>query len=438
MIRLFIAWFGVPLTTAESASTNAHMPHIILDAGSTGTRLYVFWHNMHVTGEPEIVITSEQVGRVKPGLSSFEKDEDLDKVADLFKKAAALIPEVQRKEVLVWFMGTAGMRATHATRQADIWKKVLQHEGFHLFHNITAQTISGQSEGLYSLTCVNFLAAQEKTMKDSGPYGIIDLGGSSTQIAKPPANVGDELFVRSFSDAGMDVSYEKLGNRTEACYYKGYKVGNVVGAGNATACREVIQDIIGPTLESRIRNASVATSPNTHYVAVSGYDYVVDFIDWRIGLDGFPRSASPLESSDEACSAPKSNAKSPTIRELERRVNELCATEWSEIEKASLENPHVYTRTVAKASLRCFESNYALTLLRWYGFKEDESRITFIDEINGNSVEWPLGALVHHFRGDRPIWCSGNSCDNTTAPRDKTRDTVSGLRPSTLFQLEIE
>jgi len=127
-----------------------------------------------------------------------------------------------------------------------------------------------------------------------------------------------------------------------------------------------------------IKNVTVASDLSMQFVAVSGYDYVVDFVHFRGGVPNFPR---------------------PTLTDLEIAIDRLCATPWVTIEADSVNKPHVYTKSVQKASLRCFEANYVLTLLRWYGFSEHEQRVLFADEISGNPVEWPMGALLNHYRG---------------------------------------
>lgn len=388
MISILSAAFSI---AAEAAS----VPHVIIDAGSSGTRMYLFWHNLHQVEASSSTIKSTVVGRIKPGLSDLdEEDVLLDRVAELFNKAADMIPEEQREHVPVWILGTAGMRAIDTARQAAIWRRVHQHDGFKLFgSNITAHTIDGRTEGLYSLTCVNYLAAHDSNLCRERPFGILDLGGSSTQIARPARFQGDEVFIRSFSDAGLDVTLEKLGDRAEACQYKRHETGSI---GNATACRAVIAEVVGPTIEQRIRKASVRTAPRMQFIAVSGYDYVMDFVNWHIGLAQFPR---------------------PSLREIENKVDALCATEWETIKEASIEKPHQYTHTIEKASLRCYEANYIIMILRWYGFTRNERRINFVDQISGHSVEWPMGALLDHFdyRSDSMKWSTQDTQITVTA-----------------------
>jgi len=48
------------------------------------------------------------------------------------------------------------------------------------------------------------------------------------------------------------------------------------------------------------------------------------------------------------------------------------------------------------APYRCFQANYILVLLEdMYGFRTDGRSITFLLDVDGEDLEWPLGALLH-------------------------------------------
>merc|ERR1712070_498021 len=95
----------------------------------------------------------------------------------------------------------------------------------------------------------------------------------------------------------------------------------------------------------------------------------------------------------------------PTVDELAAAADELCPSDWSEIERATVggkdAGAHRYT-DIKKAAHRCLEVNYVWTLLSYsYKFPADQRAVTFEDEVDGNGVEWPLGALLYkrHYAG---------------------------------------
>ena len=114
-----------------------------------------------------------------------------------------------------------------AETRAGIWAAL--HEGLHRyfaeekrvqFTLEEARTIPGDIEGYFAVLGVNHLMKSEPradasdTSPPCKPYGILDLGGSSTQIAIPSdcADIRREnSFVKSFPQSGMELTREAVG-----------------------------------------------------------------------------------------------------------------------------------------------------------------------------------------------------------------------------------
>ncbi|KAL5601347.1 uncharacterized protein BROUX77_005596 [Berkeleyomyces rouxiae] len=181
---------------------------VIFDAGSSGTRVYVYkWKDAHKAlkeaGEkgshalPKIKI--EESKKVHPGVSSFAETPARigpDHLKALVDVALSEIPKDKISETPVYLMATAGMRLL-----PDVQQKTLLDEMCSYFQKHTKfpikdcstqfQVIPGETEGLYGWIAANYLLGGFDKHKDAstnshGTYGFLDMGGASAQIAFAP------------------------------------------------------------------------------------------------------------------------------------------------------------------------------------------------------------------------------------------------------------
>lgn len=147
------------------------------------------------------------------------------------------------KDISVNFFGTAGMRLLPDGDQDTLWTAVRKSMGVYFkmmadkkginFKLGDAKTIPGEEEGYYAILGVNYLTqignVDDYVRKSSGwaldaskvkKYGILDLGGSSTQIALPKASAApnaqittDNTVVHSFLSMGMELAREAVINK---------------------------------------------------------------------------------------------------------------------------------------------------------------------------------------------------------------------------------
>lgn len=164
---------------------------IVLDAGSTGSRVLAFtFYENPLTKHLELV--DELWEEVKPGLSSFADDSDAgaNTIQVLIDAALTLVPEKQRKQTPVSLKATAGLRLLPAAKSAALISavnEVLESSGF---NNKGVEIMSELHEGLYGWVTVNYLMEQLNNPRKS--YVALDLGGGSTQITFSPKY--DETF----------------------------------------------------------------------------------------------------------------------------------------------------------------------------------------------------------------------------------------------------
>ncbi|KAK1635268.1 GDA1/CD39 family protein [Colletotrichum phormii] len=182
---------------------------IIFDAGSSGTRLYVYkWKDhakaiKHATVEelhslPKIKLQTSE--KIRPGVSSFaEKPEEIGHghLESLIKLALKEVPDKKVADTPVYLMATAGMRLLPDHQQKALLRNMCsylqQNTKFSLPDcNTNIQVISGETEGLYGWLATNYLLGgfdhPDKHTHGQGhhTYGFLDMGGASAQIAFAP------------------------------------------------------------------------------------------------------------------------------------------------------------------------------------------------------------------------------------------------------------
>eukprot|EP00746_Dinoflagellata_sp_MGD_P010044 gnl/MRDRNA2_/MRDRNA2_120612_c0_seq1.p1 gnl/MRDRNA2_/MRDRNA2_120612_c0~~gnl/MRDRNA2_/MRDRNA2_120612_c0_seq1.p1 ORF type:complete len:458 (-),score=90.38 gnl/MRDRNA2_/MRDRNA2_120612_c0_seq1:13-1386(-) len=431
-VQVGLVFFMVtPRTMSEGEAVDMEYD-IVCDAGSTGTRLYLI---SYPTAD-KAALQVDVVGKIKPGLSSYA-DKPSDAVLPLlglFKKASERISEDKRASTKVTMFGTAGLRSLPPDAQKAVWAGVRSgleaaasrsEFSFPADHRLRTETVDGHQEGFFALLSANFLTghiSHTLISQNTKPIGVLDLGGSSTQIAIPgQAEVGVEFgqgaLVESYTGFGMEMARKlvdqelkaaqgglKDGDTVESpCYFHGYEFAldtlKVTGAGNAAVCREKIESVLNRELRTCVEDrggvnqydggpclGAVAKGPGAdairslQFIAVSGFVFVSDFISWWLSwnggsLDGFPK---------------------PSMTALREGADKMCAGTWKAVEERTNDKnaQHQFTG-LQKAPHRCFEANYILTLLgKIYGFPDSSASILFADDLDGRAVEWPLGAHI--------------------------------------------
>ncbi|XP_052773371.1 ectonucleoside triphosphate diphosphohydrolase 7-like [Mya arenaria] len=193
---------------------------IVLDCGSSGTRVYVYIWPPH-SGNPSDLLSIQQlkdqnnqpvVKKVTPGLDTFEDnpEEASEYLEPLLNYAGSFIPRDQHKETLLYILATAGMRLLPEESQnailQDLQRDIPKKYDFVVSEN-NFEVISGKQEGVYAWIAANY-ALQKFKHGDEDRYdhplvavdvlgengdvtqhvrrrtvGMMDMGGGSMQIA---------------------------------------------------------------------------------------------------------------------------------------------------------------------------------------------------------------------------------------------------------------
>ena len=250
--------FAAPLTAPKHIA--------VIDAGSSGTRLYLY------EVKPD--------GTIKTELSNFEyKDEDgidnyvCDSVypqSDVMKvvitplltklkqQAKAMNPPAPTKSIEVNLLATAGMRSREksceslypgqgAAKVASLYKVIKNGIASQGFQKGEVRTSDGnKEEGVWTWLNLNYVLGKI----DNNPFGDLEVGGSSAQIVfpvDPLKNPVDgtkniyavrykgqnySVFSKSYLGLGQDDARKWLRNSTaapEACWAKGFNAASDLG-----------------------------------------------------------------------------------------------------------------------------------------------------------------------------------------------------------------
>lgn len=185
---------------------------IVIDSGSSGSRLHIFkWINpasidtkQHKAEEiqsvPKIEQSKDWIFKSNPGLSSYEHKTNKafsEHIKPLLKKAEKIIPSDKIKNTPVFVQATAGMRLLPKKNRNAILKDVcngIKSSTNFLMEDcdVQVQIIDGETEGIYGWLGLNYLLGHfnnyNEDEKDHFTMGFMDMGGASAQIAFVPSD----------------------------------------------------------------------------------------------------------------------------------------------------------------------------------------------------------------------------------------------------------
>lgn len=235
-----------PVLTSLSLGSNYA---IVVDAGSSGSRIFVYCVEAENSPPGEIpIITLCQdaegkpvVKKKTPGISSFagKVSEVKPYISDLIQLAADYIPATAHSSTPLYILATAGMRLLTEVQQNAIWTTVrhtIKTKFDFNFEDTWAQTVSGLYEALFGWTTVNYLLGKlSANHLPSETVGMLDMGGASMQIAyevPTEAVVSDDLI--------MNFTVGKV-NTTSRRNYRVYVMTFLSYGTHATSSRHRVQ-----------------------------------------------------------------------------------------------------------------------------------------------------------------------------------------------------
>lgn len=160
---------------------------IMIDAGSTGSRIHVFHFLSSDPSAGQMVLKSEVFHALKPGLSSYAENptSGAESLIPLLELAMSTVPEEHRAKTPINLKATAGLRLLKQDQSTALLREVemlLQSYPFLYDPEDAVEIMSGSDEGMFAWVTVNYLL---ESIALDAPHTcvVLDLGGGSTQIA---------------------------------------------------------------------------------------------------------------------------------------------------------------------------------------------------------------------------------------------------------------
>lgn len=215
----------VHCTAPSKASLPLVQWALMIDAGSTGSRIHIYkFNNCGQSAEYEY----EVFAQTNPGLSSYasrplEAAQSLDVLLD---KAVSIVPEQLQKCTPVAVKATAGLRLLGQEDSSAILEAVRHrlHEKypFSLQDDEGVVIMDGKDEGVFAWITANYLlnTIRADTPANTPTYAALDLGGASTQIVFEP--VFDSTRPDSTLEEGEHKYELKFGGKTHVLYQHSY------------------------------------------------------------------------------------------------------------------------------------------------------------------------------------------------------------------------
>ena len=423
-------------------------PYVILcDAGSTGTRLYVYRIDNNSND-----VTIQVGSKVKPGLSKQTRDTAAEYLLPALEEVIAekMVPLEYHTTTPVYVYATGGMRLLPPNQQAAIYKGLVQGLQHAVPFRIDAdnfKTIHGSEEGYFAALAVNYLTGRLKsnlrldsssnTSDERGLVGALDLGGASAQIVFPLSMMKghhskslrgavllgrrvqqNDFYSQSILGVGAESIREQLERhiatsqndnkvKQNPCYFKGYEIMTAaadkhVGTGNGTECLKNILHVVRRHANCTVERCSLLESRHSTqniegtFYATTLYYHLLHFV--RDVMDA-QKHLGQLQRADLKMLLRAPNPNVSTLRETTKYV---CEWDYEFLKQ----NPQIYVggggTPPEKMPHRCLEMALMVTLLEMFGFDNNPRMETiFVDAIHDKKAEWTLGAFLHHINEDK-------------------------------------
>lgn len=228
---------------------NEHKCQIIIDAGSSGSRLHLFAYDED-ENKDRVNIQELQNNKVQPGFADLQ----VEQVAAYLENLMVGAPS---DNIEVHFYATAGMRLLPEDKQQELYNQAHAWFAEQAKWNLSeARTISGSEEGVFGwLAVYNSIASNRFELP-----GFIEIGGASTQVVFPISNYTGinhdnivtvnvngrrfNLFAHSFLGMGANAITKKFSN-SSACFPVGYPLVNGENAqGDGVRCQQEVMSVV--------------------------------------------------------------------------------------------------------------------------------------------------------------------------------------------------
>ncbi|MCP3967390.1 MAG: hypothetical protein GY750_08370 [Lentisphaerae bacterium] len=355
---------------------------VIVDAGSTGSRIYLYQNTKDSNGFPEALQVKLSNNKVTPGIANYAgSPQNVGAyITPLLQSVETKLNDigVNQKDVDFYLLATAGMRVIAPSQQTALYDELINYVKTNTEFNVKdVSTISGKYEGVFNWIAVNSLRNTLTSGDVDANLGILDLGGASLEIAfatsKPIFNKNDKvnfnygqtkyiLYSHSYLGLGQDMARYQFSD-DPSCFLKNYPLPNgLSGTGNYHVA---IRNVSRLVRNHQIGRSSTQLPNLSHFVALSGFVYIMQ-----------PLELSPYFS----------------INDLKKATMSYSQKTWSQVQEENPDNPYLYSYY--------FNSILIINLLKTMGFNH-HSKLEAASDIDGKDISWTQGAAIFFIAGNQ-------------------------------------
>lgn len=376
LLLIFTLVFSI-IGFAENRSDGSVHYAIVVDAGSSGSRLYLYEYKQDAAKSLPYSLQSIYSKKVSPGLSEVDSSDLTDYISNLFADVAAKVPADQQAQTPVYFNATAGMRVMSPLTSENDYRSIHAWLQSHTPFDIKeVKTIPGQYEGLYDWLALNYLRGA--LINKTSTAGIGDMGGGSVELAFNTTSTSDpnvvalniddkeyHIYSKSYLGLGQDFNREQLTN-TPVCYPAGYAMPDgKSGLGGEEQCQADAEKlVIDVHHASQLPAFADTTAP---FYLISGFYYNYSGMLPTAAASSY--QITPAQFASEAktfCGTPYATLKENSKHETDSYLYQYCVNGSSET-----------------------------ALLNTIGFSGDKA-LVLTNSYGGNNLSWTLGDLIFH------------------------------------------
>ncbi|XP_048734451.1 uncharacterized protein LOC125650318 [Ostrea edulis] len=408
-IYVIISMATLFLTDRACAMTTEYS--VMLDAGSSSTKLRVYsWPERRSTSST-FFITEKHYKRIKPALSSFQDSlESLpDYIRNLTSIAESQVPFHCHNKTHIYLLATAGLRflkEEKARNLMDTVRNVLSDKRNHnfIYSERSVRILSGEEEGVFAWITANYhIGFFSSNQSLSKAVGVLEMGGGSTQITFSPdgpllahmftLRIAGRIF-NLYSHSYLNFGQDYMDKRIKDFLIERNPLVTVISNPCALKNDNYTYDsedktviFLGSSSPSECLNIISIFLQKSHSTCYPKPCAIGSIYQPSIGSDifyatvGFAFTAADLNATDSLGRL--------DINKLNKTAHIYCS---KTIEYAT----SVYKVPQEYGSITCMTALYITELLTFsYGFPVNTNRIYSSRKINGKSLGWPFGAVLY-------------------------------------------
>lgn len=413
---------------------------LVVDAGSTGTRIYAYSWREGIGDNDlpriQLIPPSAAPDKIPPrsGIRAYERVEtlpgldscrgDVDKLrgeclGPLLDWAKAVVHKTQQASTPLFLFATSGVRRLPKDQQNDLMKdvkQVLSTSGFR-FEADWAQIINGQEEGAFGWFALNYLKGRLKAPVAISPapssgtdsaakntVNVLDLGGASLEATfemQQEAHLGNEFHNQTLAGTTYFLKTEEYQNDgLNVAFDRSVTVllQQMQNTSQVPDNHEKLLQIIHPCLQNgydeaytrrthqEYRNVQLLGSPDW-----AGCLNLVEEVLNHTDICNGPCTSNAHEQQIRGEVAGLNGfhvvwefynlTSSSTFDQLMQSGKEFCQRNWTDVKQGAGD--------VVELDRYCFRAPYVSLLLQ-NGLKLENDKI----EVDDNEIGWTLGAAL--------------------------------------------